>query len=267
MKRKIYLLLLPVIVIACHSPSKIASTSSSGPGLVVNGKVFTSAYQQTAAEYKALCYQAFNLARYRVDQFRPSGNLPPAIITDVDETILDNSPYAVNRARTGHDYDQPSWYEWTALASAPAVPGAAGFLTYASSKGIEIFYITNRDLRERDATITNLRRLGLPNADTFHVLTRKGSSAKEPRRQQVLKNHELVLLLGDNLPDFSNAFDKKGMKERNQVADINDDEFGRKFIIIPNPVYGDWEGSIYQYNYKLTPQQKDSALHSVLQGY
>ena len=82
----------------------------------------------------ALCYQAFNLARYRVDMYKPGNGLPPAIITDVDETVLDNSPYAVNRARIGMDYEPVSWFEWTDRSSAKRSAGAGDFLRYASSR-------------------------------------------------------------------------------------------------------------------------------------
>ena len=251
---------------SCHS-SRIQVSRPMEPGLAIHGKIFTTAYQQTAAEYRALCYQAFNLARYRVDMYKPGNGLKPAIITDVDETVLDNSPYAVNRARIGLDYEPFSWFEWTDRSSAKEVPGAGDFLRYASSRGIEIFYITNRDKRERNSTVENLRKLGMPNADTIHVLTKESGSAKEPRRKEVLKSHELVLFLGDNLSDFSFVFDKKTVSERNNLVDLNEAEFGRNFILIPNPVYGDWEGSIYQYNYKLSPAQKDSAIRSTLTGY
>lgn len=118
-------------------------------------------------------------------------SLPPAIITDVDETILDNSPYAVNRSKIGLDYEPVSWFEWTDKAMAREVPGAGDFLRYAASKGVEIFYITNRDARERNSTIMNLKKLNLPNADSIHVLTKQGSSAKEPRRKEVLRSHDL----------------------------------------------------------------------------
>lgn len=229
--------------------------------------MFTTAYQQTAAEYRALCFQAFNLARIRIDDLPPASSIPYAIITDVDETVLDNSPYAAERSLKGLDYEPVSWFAWTDKAIADTLPGAGSLLKYAASKGISIFYITNRDKRERASTIQNLKRFGLPNADEEHLFTKEGISSKEDRRQRIFKTHEVVLFLGDNLADFSSLFDKAAIQARNKATDESMGEFGKKFIILPNPVYGDWEGAMYQYDYRINDMQKDSALKSLLKVY
>ena len=113
---------------------------------VVDGKLFATAYQQRAAEYSALCYQAYNIARLRIDQIKSDKNWKPkAIMTDIDETVLNNSPYQAHQLLQGKDYEAASWNAWTANGNADTVPGALHFLQYASSNGIEIFYVTNRD--------------------------------------------------------------------------------------------------------------------------
>ncbi|MCP9753372.1 5'-nucleotidase, lipoprotein e(P4) family [Ferruginibacter sp. HRS2-29] len=263
------ILLIAMAFIAACSPSKKATVNSqpSQGNYVIGGKVFTSLYQQKAAEYRALCLQAYNIAALRISHYSGISAKPKAIVTDIDETILDNSPYAVHRGLEGKDYDVNTWYEWTARAEADTMPGAAMLLNYARSKGIDIFYITNRDLRERDATIRNLQRFNLPNADTNHVIMRQGTSSKEARRQKVLQTHEIVLLMGDNLADFSSLFDKKTVEERKTNTDMSAADFGNRFIVFPNPDYGDWESSIFKYNYNLTPAQKDSVIRSVLKNY
>jgi len=262
-------LVLALVFMAACSPSKksvVNSTPVQG-NYVIGGKVFTSLYQQKAAEYRALCLQAYNIAALRISQYSVISPKPKAIVTDIDETILDNSPYAVHRGLQGKDYDVNTWYEWTSRAEADTMPGAAMLLNFARSKGIEIFYITNRDQREREATIKNLQRFHLPNADTNHVIMRQGTSSKEARRQKVLQTHEIVLLMGDNLADFSSLFDKKTVDERKTNTDISAGDFGSRFIVFPNPDYGDWESSIFNYNYNLTPAQKDSVIRSVLKSY
>ena len=165
------------------------------------------------------------------------------------------------------EYESPSWYEWTDKAAADTMPGAVAFLKYAASKNIEIFYITNREQRERATTLKNLQYFDLPNADESHLLTKQSASSKEGRRQQVMKNYEVLILMGDNLADFSSLFDKKTEEERKSSTDIFSGEFGKKFIVFPNVNYGDWESSLYKYNYKLTQMQKDSIIRSVLKGY
>lgn len=264
--KKVPIIILFVIT-ACTTSKQITKSSVSPGNIPVTGKIFASLYQQRAAEYKALCLQAFNIARLRINENLPSSGKPKAIITDIDETILDNSPYEVHQTLQGKDYEPASWYQWTAMSQADTVPGGPAFLKYAASKGITIFYITNRDEKEREGTLFNLQKFNLPDADNAHLILRQGTSSKEIRRQQVAASHDIVLLLGDNLADFSSLFDKKSMEEREQNTDILAAEFGKKFIVIPNPVYGDWESTVYKYSNTLTAAQKDSAIKSVLKGY
>jgi 5'-nucleotidase (lipoprotein e(P4) family) len=256
-----------LLMVACKGTQVAQTTTAADSGAIVHGKLYTAIYQQRAAEYKALCYQAFNLAQLKLDAYTASTGKPKAIVSDIDETLLDNSAYAVHQAVRGKDYQLESWYTWTNLAKADTVPGAPSFMQYAAAKGVEVFYITNRDARERAATLRNLQRFRFPNADEAHLLTREGSSSKEARRQKVGETHEIVLLLGDNLADFSSLFDKKDQSTRANNVTVSKADFGSRFIIIPNPNYGDWEGSIYQYKYSLTPQQKDSAMRANAADY
>jgi 5'-nucleotidase (lipoprotein e(P4) family) len=212
--------------------------------------------------------QAYNIARLRLDQsLTHTFNKPRAIVTDIDETILDNSAYEAHQTLQGKDYESATWYQWTDRSAADTVPWAPSFLKYAASKGVEIYYITNREEREKNSTLLNLQKFGLPDADNAHLIPRQNTSSKEARRQQVATTHEIILLLGDNLADFSSLFDKKTMEERSQNTNILSEEFGKKFIVLPNPVYGDWESSLYKYNYNLSPQQKDSVIKSMLKTY
>lgn len=243
------------------------NTTATNNSIAINGKLFTTLFQQKAAEYRALCFQAYNVARYRLDEYKPLTSKPKAIITDIDETLLDNSPYEAHRVLQGKDYDAPSWNEWTAKGSADTMPGAVSFLKYAASKGVTIFYVTNRDEKERAGTIQNLKRFDLPNADDAHFMPRKESSSKEARRQSVFSTHEIILYLGDNLADFSALFDKKSPDERLRNTNFSAADFGNRFIVLPNPVYGDWESSLFNYNYNYTQAQKDSVIRSVLKSY
>lgn len=256
-----------LVIAACSTSKQVSQTTQLPNNIAVTGKIFASLYQQRAAEYRALCLQAFNIARLRVDENSGSSSKPKAIITDIDETILDNSPYEVHQTLQGKDYESATWYQWTDRSAADTVPGAPSFLKYAASKGIIIFYITNREERERASTLLNLQKFYLPNADNAHLILRQGISSKEARRQQVAATHEIILLMGDNLADFTSMFDKKTIEEREQNTNHLAAEFGKKFIVIPNPVYGDWETGVYKYSYTLTAAQKDSVIKSLLKGY
>lgn len=252
---------------ACTTPKKI--TVSTPPAqLVADGKLWSSLFQQRAGEYKALCLQAFNIARLRVDEslLQPSTK-PRAIITDIDETFLDNSPYAVHQAMQGKDYEPASWYEWTGKGIADTIPGGFSFFNYAASKNITIFYITNREEKERTGTLHNLRLYHFPFADEQHLVTRQTVSSKEERRRQVAANYDIIMLLGDNLADFSSLFDKKTEAERASNVQQVAAEFGKKFIVVPNANYGGWEDAVYDNSHNWTPAQKDSIIKSKLKNY
>ena len=150
---------------------------------------------------------------------------------------------------------------------ADVVPGAVGFLNYVVEKGADVFYITNRNIRFKDATIKNLKALGFPQVLDDHLLMREKSSDKEPRRQIVHKDHRIVLLVGDNLNDFDNIFSKKGIDERSAAVDTVKDKFGAQFIVLPNPMYGDWEGAVYNFNWKVTPKQKSETRKKLLKRW
>ncbi|MHC0038040.1 5'-nucleotidase, lipoprotein e(P4) family [Pseudoneobacillus sp. C159] len=208
----------------------------------------------TSAEAKALYYQGYNIGKMRLDEIlakKPNSNKKLAIILDLDETVLDNSPYfahVISNQQGKGTLDE--FYQWFNLGKAKALPGAVEFLNYADSKSVEIFYISNRYTDQINATIQNLRAIGAPQANPQHVLLLdRGEKGKEKRRQAIAQTHEVVLLFGDNIGDFK---DFRGTPaERVRIADQLKDEFGKKFIVFPNPMYGDWESSIYQYNHNL----------------
>ncbi|WP_207533327.1 5'-nucleotidase, lipoprotein e(P4) family [Desertivirga arenae] len=263
---RIGLLGLGLIIGSC-SLNKQAQTANSSSTLVVDGKLWAALWQQRSAEYRALCFQAYNMAKLRLDaSLQKNYAKPLAIVTDIDETVLDNSPNTVSQGLKGKDYEPESWYKWTAKATADTVPGAAAFLKYAGSKPVTIFYITNREERERAVTINNLKKYDLPNADNAHLLLKQGTSGKEARRMEVLKNYEIILLLGDNLSDFTNLFDKQPESNRRSAVDLLSGSFGNRFIVLPNSMYGDWESSLYQFNYQLDPKQREDLIKKTLKS-
>lgn len=253
---------------SCTIAPHISAPIHVDAGFTGEGKVLTAAFQQKAAEYRALCYQAYNAAHWHLDDVLQLRTLKsPAIMTDIDETILDNSPYQVHQSLQGKDFDPASWYEWTALAEADTVPGALHFLKYAASRGVEVFYVTNRDDRERAATLKNLEKYNFPFADEAHLMTKGNNSSKVGRRNKIRESHTIVLYIGDNLNDLSGVFEKKSVKQRMESTDSLAAAFGKRYIVIPNPSYGEWENALYHYKHNLTPEQKDSIFRSILRSY
>jgi 5'-nucleotidase (lipoprotein e(P4) family) len=223
---------------------------------------------QTSGEYRALCYQAYQLAEWRLEaDLRDSVRTKPrAVIVDIDETVLDNSPHQAKVMLTNTAY--PAWWkDWVDRADARAIPGALEFLKMAAARRVSVFYVTNRSSDERAATLRNLRDLGFPDADTSHLLTRENGSSKEPRRRQVAATHDIVLLVGDNLADFSAAFDRQPLEPRNAAVDRLQREFGSRFILLPNPLYGDWESAVFEYGRGLPPERRHELRTSILRSF
>jgi len=223
-------------------------------------------YTQKSAEYRALAYQAFNIARLRLDEDFDKKNLkklpkaerkmPRAIVVDIDETVLDNSPSNAKQIATNTSFNTKDWYAWGEMRKAKAVPGSVDFLNYAVSKGVKIFFISNRDEVQRQATIDNLKNVGFNDVSNDNVMLRvNGESPKGPRRAIVSSKYRIVLLMGDNLDDFSEMFERKPIAERYSAAESFRELWGKRFIVLPNAMYGTWESAIYEYK-SLTDAQK-----------
>jgi len=240
-------------------------------------------WTQSSGEYRALAYQSFVLARLRLDadllghrsttherSRKPrTSSLPPAVIVDADETVLDNSRFQAELVLRGLAYTAESWTAWCERAEAGAVPGAVDFLNYATTRGVTVFYITNRRLPEKSGTIKNLQRLGFPNVSEATVIVRsEGTTAsKESRRKSVAAHYRIALLIGDNLNDFNDDFAGKSIVDRAAQVDHERAEFGSYFIVVPNPMYGDWENAVYENKSRLTDQEKQAYRRKALRGF
>lgn len=244
-------------------------------------QVGATLYVQKAAEFRALSYQAFNLARWQLDADLDKRNVkklpkverkkPRAIVVDIDETVLDNSPAQAAGIKAGIAFNQKDWYAWGEMRKAKAIPGAVEFLNYAVSKGVKIFYVSNRDRDPQlQATIDNLKSVGFNDVSTENVLLRvrddKGNniSTKTPRRDFVSQKYRIVMLMGDNLDDFSDVFERKSIADRFAETDKAKTEWGKRWIVFPNAMYGTWENAIYDYG-RLTDAQKSEKRAAALE--
>lgn len=275
-KAHIYTLALMIVTAAAtyfgtHSAAQTA-TQTTQTRADTEYQAGATLWMQKAAEYRALAYQAFNLARWQLDADLEKKNVkklpmaerkkPRAIVVDVDETVLDNSPAQAYNLRNRLPFDLNSWYAWGEMRKAKAIPGAVDFLNYAVSKGVKVFYVSNRDRDPQlQPTIDNLKNVGFNDVSTENVVLRikddKGNniSTKTPRRDLISQKYRIVMLMGDNLDDFSDVFERKSIADRFAEADKARDNFGRRFIVLPNAMYGTWENAIYEYG-RLTDAQK-----------
>lgn len=198
-------------------------------------------WQKNAAEYHALCIQAYNVAKVKVDQaLAGTSEKPLAIIADIDETVLSNQPYNEMLIAKNISFTQENWAEWVNKKSAVPIPGALEFYNYADSLGIEVIYLSNRRVENYAPTKANLISAGFPFDDNTIMLLRDKDDNKKARRKQ-LALYNVVLLIGDNLSDFDESFYKQPNDIRIDRLKDTSALFGEKFILIPNLIYGSWE--------------------------
>jgi 5'-nucleotidase (lipoprotein e(P4) family) len=233
-------------------------------GMVQNSHEMLNAtlWRQSSAEYRAIALQTYRLARVNLDQaladprwiasLEQAGDaarLPPAIIADLDETILDNTSYEVRIIRRLGSYTPESFADWCREVNAPAIPGAREFLDYAVARGVAVFYYSARKASLRECTIRNLRDLQLPFPDETRLLLADGLT-KSDYRASVAGQYRILLLLGDNLEDFVTG-SKADPSVRTNLAERYAQRWGREWIILPNPMYGHWEAAYYGFDFQL----------------
>jgi acid phosphatase len=238
-------------------------------------------WMQTAIEYRANCLTVYALATTRLDEaladntwtaFDQTGtyrDLPPAVVLDLDETALDNSAYEAGLAVGGGDFDPRTWDAWVRAEQAKAVPGAVEFTRYADSKGVKVFYISNRTAEQKAATEDNLRALGFPSGGNVDTLLMKGDrpewsgSAKGARISYVAQNYRVLLLFGDNIGDFSDKYNGS-IAERDELLAQVKAHFGHDWMMLANPAYGSWESAAYGNDFKLSDDEKRAKKIDVL---
>ena len=271
MKIKIYLLSFGLIVSSAFSIyfAAVSTAQQTTQTVAADNEYQVAAvlYMQKAAEYRALAYQAFNLAHWQLDADFDKKNfkklskderkLPRAVVVDIDETVLDNSPQQADLIKRRAQFNQKDWSAWGEKREAKAIPGAVDFLNYANSKGVKVFYVSNRDEAQKQATIDNLKSDGFPDATAETVLLHQPNEVgKETRRTFIAAKYRIVLLMGDNLDDFTNLFERKSIADRYSETDKARELFGKKYIALPNAIYGTWENAVYEYGRGLTETEK-----------
>ena len=231
-------------------------------------------FKRTSAEYKANTFQAYASAQRNIDkaladkswtallnQKNGYQSLPPAVILDIDETVLDNSEHQVRSIKNGTNYPV-GWKEWVSEESAGALPGVKEYLSYADSKGIKIFYVTNRTHDLEEYTRNNIKALGLPldnDRDVLLMKNEKGwASDKTSRRDLIKKDFRVIQIFGDQLDDFISMEETlTSVDSRKALIDKYASMWGEKWYMLINPMYGEWEEALYEHCWSCFPEQSD----------
>ena len=269
MKQKKYLLTFGLVlssIVSTYFVTVTTTAQQSTPPTVNNDyQIGATLFMQKSAEYRALCYQAFYWARRTLEDDQKQAKklpkmerkMPRAVVVDIDETVLDNSPAQVYGIKNQTLFNAKDWYAWGEMRKAKAIPGAVEFANYAKSKNVRIFYVSNRDEVQKAATIDNLKAVGFPDVSEENVLLRQKESTKEPRRRSISEKYRIVILMGDNLNDLSTAYEQKTVADRFAAVDADKALYGSRFIVLPNAMYGEWETAVYRDDKtKTTPDVK-----------
>lgn len=258
-------LVLTSCISVSSAPSPAPPASSAAPAAYEparNPLLFSVLWIQTSAEYRAASLQAFSAATNAVqraandpswtaavEQPTAAPSLPMAVIVDVDETILDNSPYEARLIRSGGSFNPATWTAWVNEQRADPLPGAVEFAREAAARGATIFYVTNRNAEEEAGTRGNLIRLGFPVSGDLDTVLVRGEreewkeSDKSSRRALIAQNYRIVAMVGDDLGDFlPNA--RVSREERQAMVERYREWWGTRWFVIPNPMYGSWEGAL-----------------------
>lgn len=277
--------LLMLALTACQSapvarevvvaPSNSAAPVNAAPA---NDLINGLAWVQTSVEFKLLCGQIYRSALQELDhalktpdwdalvpdeRANPATGLPPAVIVDIDETVLDNSPYQARLVRDHADYDEVSWSDWVKEEAAQPIPGALEFAKAAEARGVTVFYISNRNADLNGPTLENLRKAGFPIHDpeqfmglgTFVEGCEQMGTEKGCRRQLVGRTHRVLMQFGDQIGDMLTVL-VNTRDGREQVIAPYLNWIGERWFILPNPVYGSWEPALFNNAWELPESER-----------
>ncbi|WP_267226118.1 5'-nucleotidase, lipoprotein e(P4) family [Dyella silvae] len=225
------------------------------------------AWSQTAIEHDLIYLQTYRDAQSRLlaaladkqwdalpkdDRLAPAAGLKPAVVLDIDETVLDNSPYQARLVKSGGEYNEADWAAWCNEQRARALPGVVEFTQFAASHGIAVIYISNRAKDLDQATLANLRKEGLPvsgpeaflGLGTFVEDCEQIGTEKSCRRQLISHKYRVLMQFGDQIGDFVTVLaNNEAGRQKAMASYVN--WIGTRWFVLPNPTYGAWEPALF----------------------
>ena len=254
-----------------HSSVVTTAPAVSGATVRADDNLNAVAWSQTAIEHDLIYLQTYRDAEARLlpamqdagwdalsktDRVGAFKRLPPAVILDIDETVLDNSPYQARVIKSRGEFNAADWAAWCREARARALPGAVEFTRFAAGHGVAVIYISNRAKDLDEVTLRNLRQAGLPvsGPDAFLGLgtvvdgCEQAGSEKGCRRQLVSRRYRVLMQFGDQLGDFLDVPTNTVAARRRTVAPYLP-WIGTRWFVLPNPTYGSWEPALFNNDY------------------
>lgn len=261
-------LVLAILLTSCGTNKSLQSEAS-----VIKSHENLNAilWVQTSVGFKMLCTQTYKWASVQLlqnledktvtaskEQTNNFENLPPAVIVDIDETILDNSPFEARLIKNGQSYNDELWDKWVDEEKAVPIPGAKDFLDLAKQNGVKVFYVTNRKIKNEPQTLENLKKEIDPAITAEDILSKNEmpnwTSDKTSRRAFISKNYRILLLVGDDYNDFT-YLGKSDVMTRNEMAQKQKEYWGKLWFVIPGPTYGSYENALLDYDHSLSEKQ------------
>jgi 5'-nucleotidase (lipoprotein e(P4) family) len=257
----------------------VPATGAATPALPPpNDNLDALAWSQTAIEHDLIYLQTFRDAQARLlgalhdpqwdalaahDRLAPAVGLPPAVVLDIDETVLDNSPFQARLIRRGGSYSEADWIAWCNEQQARALPGVVAFTRFAAQHGVAVIYISNRASTLARVTLANLRQAGLPvsGPDAFLGLGTvvegcvQHGSDKGCRRQQVGRHYRVLMQFGDQLGDFVDPAANTTVARGAAVAPYLG-WVGTRWFVLPNPTYGAWQSVLFDNDRAAPPAER-----------
>ncbi|GAB3746099.1 5'-nucleotidase, lipoprotein e(P4) family [Lysobacter olei] len=273
-------------LVTAPDTSPTTSATATADAAAANDNLNAVLWMQRAVEYRATSLQAYRAAAANLDRAlktpgwdalvpeeraNAAGKLKPAVVMDIDETVLDNSPYQARLVRDGGEYNEATWDAWVREQKASAVPGVVEFARAASARGVTILYLSNRAVHLKDATIANLKAVGMPvaNDDVFLGLgtvvegCEQEGSEKNCRRQLAGRHYRVLMQFGDQLGDFVQVV-ANTPEARDALYAQHQAWFGERWWMLPNPSYGGWEPAVFNNDWRQPREARRQAKFDVL---
>jgi hypothetical protein len=167
-------------------------------------------------EYEKQFEAAIKAAKAACEKHK--GERRVAVVSDIDETLLDNRKYYESHLQK---FNWDEFFVWMQEADAPALKRTADFLAWARDNGFAIFLITGRHENIRAGTIQNLIREKAAYDGLFMRKNddhRRAEDFKSEARSQIESmGFKVIVNIGDQTSDLYGGHAEECVKLPNEM--------------------------------------------------